>query len=322
MKNCPKSPIRLRSGSRFPSRSPIGAILLIIFFIVFPQKAFSESNVAVLISRNIIPYVEAAEGLSSVIAEFERVNTEIFAYEDFTGKRKSFLVDKLAGESFDLYVAVGPEASRFLYGNFSEANASILYSMVLNPQEIFEPIENMCGVSLEIPVEMQLAQISYSTPEIKKLGLVYDPANNQEFFDEAEKAALLFDIEIIPLKVSERRNIPAALKSGYGFIDGFWLIPDRTVISESIIQYIIKEALLRKIPTIGFNKFFYESGAVLAFVFDYRNLGRQAGEMALNILAGNSCGRRPPFFETWVNKRVADKLGIEVVSGQDAGAGD
>lgn len=39
-------------------------------------------------------------------------------------------------------------------------------------------------------------------------------------------------------------------------MDALWLIPDRTVISESIVKYVIKEAFLRKVPVIGYNRFF------------------------------------------------------------------
>ncbi len=319
MTNLNKFHIRPKRDGCFRRSDSNWAIVLLLLLFAAPNEVLGESKIAVLVSRNIVPYLEAVDGLSSAMDEFDGANSEVFAYENFSGTKQSLLLDRLERGVFDLFVAVGPEAYRFLYGSLPETHAPILYSMVLNPEENLGPLENKCGVSLGIPVETQLSEISLSAPKIKRIGLVYDPANNEEFFKKASKEAGLFDIEIIPLQVSERKKIPAVLNSGLDFVDGLWMIPDRTVISESIVQYIIKEALLRNVPTIGYNRFFYESGAVLAFVFDYRALGRQAADMALAVLAGNSCERRPPLFQTWINKKVADKLGVEVVVGQDSG---
>ena len=91
-------------------------------------------------------------------------------------------------------------------------------------------------------------------------------------------------------------------------MDALWLIPDRTVISESIVKYVIKEAFLRKIPVIGYNRFFYETGAALAFVFDYKELGQQCAKKALSILSGKNCLSTPPLFHVWVNAGVAGSL--------------
>ena len=62
---------------------------------------------------------------------------------------------------------------------------------------------------------------------------------------------------------------------------------------------------------IGYNKFFYESGAALAFTLDYRRIGEQTGRMAVDILSGMECKRELPTFHTWINERVIQKLGME-----------
>ena len=103
------------------------------------------------------------------------------------------------------------------------------------------------------------------------------------------------------------------LKDHWGDVDALWLIPDRTVISESIIKYVIKESLFKVVPVIGYNRFFYESGAALAFVFNYEELGRQCAVEALKALSGGGCGKTTPFFHVWINTRVLKKLGIPVI---------
>jgi putative ABC transport system substrate-binding protein len=245
---------------------------------------------------------------------------EVFSYENFSGKKQNLLIENLNEGSFDLFVAIGPEASRFLQMQLPEKRPPILYSMVLNPEQVLEKGENICGVSLSVPIARQLSEISMVAPSIKKIGLIYDPGHNEGFMAEAKKEAAAFDIEVVPLKVTERKNIPAALHSGLDLVDGIWMIPDRTIISESIVQYIIKEALLRKKPTIGYNKFFFESGSLISFVLEYREIGKQAADIAVYFLSGNSCSKQPPRFQTWVNRKVAEKIEIDVFVEQFQGA--
>jgi putative ABC transport system substrate-binding protein len=221
-------------------------------------------------------------------------------------------MQSLTGEKFDLFVAVGPEAVRFAREEPVLEKTTYLYSMVLNPPRVSGQAETACGVPLDIPAQRQLEMIDQGLRTIQRLGLLYDPRYNSEFFMKAAAEAPSLDLKIVPLKVSSKKDIPVVLKQNWENIDALWLIPDQTVISESIVQYIIKDALFKKIPVIGYNRFFYESGAALAFVFDYEELGRQTGRLAANMLRGKPCEKETPVFHAWLNLRVIDKLGITV----------
>ena len=269
-------------------------------------------KVAVLVSSNIRPYIEAVEGMSVVLAESARAKVQVFSLEKFKGKIRDVLIQNLTEERFDLFVAVGPEAVRFASEEPVLEKNTWLYSMVLNPPKVFGQAETACGVSLDIPAQRQIEMIAQGLTSIKRLGLLYDPRYNAEFFTKAATEAPSLDLKIVPLKVSSKKDIPVVLKQQWENIDALWLIPDQTVISESIIQYIIKDALFKKTPVIGYNRFFYESGAALAFVFDYEELGRQTGRLAANVLMGKTCEKETPVFRGWLNLRVIDKLGMTV----------
>jgi putative ABC transport system substrate-binding protein len=269
-------------------------------------------KVAVLISRDIRPYLEAVEGMSVVLAESANAKVHVFPLEKFKEKSRDVLIQSLSGEKFDLVVAVGPEAVRFASEEAVVEKTNWVYSMVLNPPKVSGRTENACGVPLDIPSQRQLEMISQGLADTKRLGLLYDPRYNSEFFMRAAAEASSLDLKIVPLKVSSKKDIPVVLKQHWGTIDALWLIPDQTVISESIVQYIIKDALFKKIPVIGYNRFFYESGAAVAFVFDYEELGRQTGRLAANMLKGKTCEKETPVFHVWLNLRVIDKLGIDV----------
>jgi putative ABC transport system substrate-binding protein len=296
----------------------LGRLLSVVLCSVFLGAAALQGEeilapkVAILVSRDIRPYIEAVEGMSVVLAESASAKVQVFSLEKFKGKSQDVLMQSLTGEKFDLFAAVGPEAVRFVREEPVLAKNTYLYSMILNPPRVSGQTETTCGVPLDIPAKRQLEMIDQGLRTIKRLGLLYDPRYNSEFFMKAAAEASSLDLKIVPLKVSSKKDIPIVLKQNWENIDALWLIPDQTVISESIVQYIIKDALFKKIPVIGYNRFFYESGAALAFVFDYEELGRQTGRLAADMLKGKACEKENPVFHVWLNLRVIDKLGIGV----------
>ena len=267
---------------------------------------------AVLVSRNIRPYLEAVEGLKAGLSKGSDAEVEVIGIGELGVKEQTDLSRRLAVEGFDLLVGVGPEAGLLVWKEVSKKRVTKLYLMVLNPDKVFGAAEKVCGVPLNIPVRVQIEMIRAGLPSIRRLGLLYDPQLNSDFFSKAAAAASLSGFTIVPLKISSKKDIPSVLKRQWKDVDSLWLIPDRTIISESIVKYVIKEAFLRKVPVIGYNRFFYETGAALAFVFDYKKLGQQCAEKALQTLGGETCRNTPPLFHVWVNPPVARKLGLKL----------
>ncbi|MHB8910678.1 MAG: ABC transporter substrate-binding protein [Syntrophales bacterium] len=295
-----------------------GRLLSAVFCLVFLEATalhgaeMRAPKVAILVSQNIRPYIEAVEGMSAILSEGTSAKLQVFSFDKFKGKSRDVLIQSLTGERFDLVIAVGPEAVRFASEEPALEKTPWLYSMVLNPPRVTGRTDTACGIPLDIPAQRQLEVITQGITAVKRIGLLYDPRYNSDFFSKAAAEASLHDMKIVPLKVSSKKDIPLVLKQYWDDIDALWLIPDQTVISESIVQYIIKEAVFKKIPVIGYNRFFYESGATLAFVFDYEELGRQTGRLAANVLKGRACEKETPVFHGWLNRRVIEKLGMTV----------
>jgi len=181
--------------------------------------------------------------------------------------------------------------------------------MVLNPDEVLPQIKDACGIALNISVEKQIQILAHAIPDMQGMGLLYDPKYNAAFANRAVLNTASLGMRIIPLEVSSKKQIPIVLKSHWESIDVLWLIPDRTVISESIVRYIIKEAMSNGVAVVGYNRFFYESGAMLAFVLDYRQIGIKTAWFVCNIISGEPCRPGDPEFYTWINENVKNKLG-------------
>lgn len=259
------------------------------------------------------------EGLSNVL-EASGVKPDVFTLDDYLGNKQAVLKEKMLQRPFQCYVGVGPQAARYLWAEIDRPNAISLYTMVLNPEKILPANRPLCGISLNIPIQTQVRKIAAALPLARHIGLLFDPRYNELFFSYSKLIAEGAGRDIIPLEVSSSKEIPAVLKRYLKEVDALWMIPDPTVISESIIQYIIERALMDGVPVIGYNSFFYESGAAINFIFNYGELGEQTGALVLGLLNGGACTRPDPNFRIWANRKLAQKLGI--VLGEEANQKD
>lgn len=263
-------------------------------------------TVNVLVSLRIRPYVTAVEGFAREIETAGAV-LRVHYLDDPSGPSARLPKSRAS----DVAVAVGPEAGRFL-ARENGTSRPIFFMMILDPEEVLAPAGLSCGVSLHIPVSLQTREISRCLPEVEKLGILFSPEHNSPFVEEASRSASDLPVSIVPLPVPTPRRIPEVLQSGWETIDALWLIPDRTVISESLVHFILKEALLQGVPVIGFNRFFHESGALLSFVIDYEAVGRKAARLVLEKGSeGTSCPAETPPFHIWLNDRVRERLGMD-----------
>ncbi len=61
-------------------------------------------------------------------------------------------------------------------------------------------------------------------------------------------------------------------------------------------------------PVIGYNQFFYDSGAALTFRIDYEQVGRRVATKIDRLLAQKECDSSVPPFDVMVNEDVLRAL--------------
>ena len=296
------------------------ALWMVIQGISFPALCCGSEigspsfQITLVVSKNIRPYVEAVDGFRDRIETSVDAKVEVIMLDRYADKARIDLAEGISEENTtDLLVAIGPEAASFAWKEFNQSGLLKMYSIILNPEKVIGNLESVTGISLNIPPVEQLKMISKGFATVRRIGIFFDPANNSDFFAAASTAELEMDIDLVPLSVSSKKDIPFLLQECWDSIDVIWLIPDRTVISESITQYIIKQAVLNQIPVIGYNQFFYSSGAAMAFVFDYTDLGRQTAELAEKILRQSEKSVAwSPVFQVWLNETVLRKMKINI----------
>ena len=282
------------------SRQALSCIMLLCILAQAGLAQAEEKRVGVLLSREISSVVSMLEGLESQL----NVPVQRF-FLDANGKPYSLdgRSATLSPQRYEVLVAVGPEA--LLYLNSLAGVRALAYGMVLNPEKVISASrEPLCGVSLNIPADAQFASILGFIPALKRLGVLFDPNNNNAWFKSAAILAAARGFELVPLQVT-RLSGKLEMVGDFAGLDAILFIPDKSIISKAVIQYVIKQGAIHGTPIIGYNQFFYDSGAALSFLIDYRKVGIQVARQVEQLLAGEGCSSSlGPRYDMAVNEEV------------------
>jgi putative ABC transport system substrate-binding protein len=153
------------------------------------------------------------------------------------------------------------------------------------------------------------------SPKARSVGFVYNPtaAPNVGFFHAALGAGESLAMKVYPLAVHDAADIERSIKFVAGeSIGGLIVAPHATTLGNRAL--IIELAARHRLPAVYSDRYFVESGGLLAFGNNAADLFRRAGSYIDRILKGahpaNLSVQLPTKFELVVNLRTAKALGF------------
>ncbi|MCG7626078.1 ABC transporter substrate-binding protein [Epibacterium sp. Ofav1-8] len=194
---------------------------------------------------------------------------------------------------------------------FSAVTDPVAAGLVADPAN---PGANITGVTDLSPVDRHFELAMQVVPDLKKLGVVYNPgeASSVALIDviraEAEKTGL----ELVEAAAVRTADLGAAVERMVGQVDAIYVMTDNTVASG--LEALTAVANENGIPTIGGEASYAERGVMVAQGFSYCDIGTLTGEMVARILNGENPGDIPvgrsPLVEYGVNLGSASDVGI------------
>lgn len=181
-----------------------------------------------------------------------------------------------------LVLAIGPAAAVGAMNAFDRV--PIVFVMVPYFKAYRLERQNITGISLTSDLTLELHTARALLPNVRRIGIVYDPRFSKELVDSAVSVALAKNIDLVPIEVDAAEKVPRALKGSKGRVDGMMLIADRTVGNSAVVQRIIAWSEDENLPVIGFSPAQVKEGALLAMAPAAVGLGQQAGRLANRIL--------------------------------------
>jgi putative ABC transport system substrate-binding protein len=183
--------------------------------------------------------------------------------------------------------------------------------MIFNASEYTN--QNVSGVLLEIPAAMKIAGIKKIFPNVQTIGLLYSPNSAATYADvsaECEKQGLTLKAK----PVNSEAEFADTLNSVLPGSDCFLVIMDTKVYFSQTVRLLLLQSIKMKVPVVGLSSFFTKAGAAISFDSDYKDLGRQAGEIAEKILSGKKASEIKPVYPRkyryTLNLTTAEKIGI------------
>ncbi len=285
--------------------------LTCIFALVFVGDISYGFDIVTVKSRNLEAYNQALDGFNSVVEAktFEYVMTGEFAND------KEGILDTIGSKSPGLILAVGLDA--LLMVKEIKSEIPIVYCMVMYPEKLgLGSSRKITGITMTVSVENQMHRLKLMLPELKTLGMIYDPDNTGHLAKKARKISKSLGFKLITERVNSGKAIPKAMRKLIGKIDAFWLIADATVITTESFEFLHLVTLENNIPIITYSEGLVEIGALYSLSANYFYMGTLAAGLANEIKRGEKREFIPIVYpdvaDLTVNVRVGDKMGIVI----------
>lgn len=207
----------------------------------------SASELTIVLSSEATPYQESALHLQSLYPK----SNIILASE--------LVVDESGAHK---HVAIGSQAAAVLHGKLSKEQA-LYYCMVHEPQKIGLSERHAIGVRTDVPMRTYIETIKQVMPNVQRIGLLYwgqeheSPAHLIALRAAAKSGAAA---EIKAVSVSRQRDVARAVKKVLLLnIDVLLIVPDKQLISSSMLRTVLRKSIDAGIPVCA-----YSSGCVKA----------------------------------------------------------
>ncbi len=230
------------------------------------------------------------------------------------------IAQKFVGDNVDLIFSISTPSSQAVAK--ATKTIPIVFGAVTDPisaglvTSIEKPGGNITGTSDVWSYKDQINLLLQIDPEIKRLGVVYNPGESNSAFAMGliKKACEELGLELITASVSTTAEIYKAAQSLVGRVDALYSSADNTVISG--VEALIKTAQTAKIPCIAGESDSVERGALATLGTNYYEIGKASSQLAIRILKGENPGDIPVIRETkadiYVNLKAAEAMGVSI----------
>ena len=218
----------------------------------------------------------------------------------------------------DVIIAIATTAAQAAQRATQSLSIPVVFASVTDPlaaklvQNLQIPGQNITGASNFIAVKPQLELFKKLFPQLKHLGVIYNPGedNSVRMVQILTEGGHELGIEVITATASRSVDVSQAARSLATKTEGLLVTNDNTALSA--FSSVAKAAIQAKIPAFASDDDVLSKGALAVLGPNQYQLGRQTGKMVLSIFAGNSPSQMaiiyPEKVELHLNQDVAKAI--------------
>jgi putative ABC transport system substrate-binding protein len=293
--------------------------IFVILFLLCQNLFAQEKRIVIVKSSSSTPFLQAEEGFKKEIRKSE-IEALLMEY-DLSGESEGEdqIAQKIEDLKPDLIVTIGSRSTAVVSQRIKDI--PIVFSMVLNPvssgfvQNMISSGNNLTGASLDIPLRIQLEKFKLIVPKLKRLGVLFT-RDSKPVIIEAQSLCKEIGVELVGELISSEKEIPGAVEALAQEVDGLWAVADTVIFTPQSTQYILLYTLRNGLPFMGFSTSFVKAGALFTLACDHKDVGRQAGELALRVLSGEKPSQVPITIPRMIylclNLRTAEQIDLMI----------
>jgi hypothetical protein len=248
-------------------------MMLFVVLLGLLQSPSTAQELTAVLSSELSPYVEALEGLRTV---WDRPIHQVHLEDG--------QVPQLPSET-RIVVTFGGQAALASY----PPNVVVIYC--LSPGVTLEKRGHqnraikitMIPSANEVIKKMKVVQ-----PNLRRLGVFWVSASQEPFLHLLETAARQWDIQVVTKRLGGVADLPNGLRSILrDGVDGLWLPPDPAIINPRSFGIFREFSYANDVPFYVPSSGLLEKGAIASISCGFDDVGRTAGEVALQVLLGD-----------------------------------
>ena len=230
------------------------------------------------------------------------------------------IASKFAGEQPDLIIAIATPSAQAVVSAID--NIPVLFSAVTDPlaaklvSDLDQPEGLVTGVSDLSPVAQHLDLIAEIAPEFQRIGVLYNvgEANSVSLINLLKQETPERNMTLVEATVSNSGEVATAARSLLGKVDVIYIPTDNTV--GSAVDSVIRLGLDNQLPVFAADTDMVKRGAIATLSFNYYDVGRQTGQMALRVFEGEQPSDIPveaaEELELSLNLAAAEAMGVVI----------
>jgi putative tryptophan/tyrosine transport system substrate-binding protein len=313
---------------RFSGKAFAG--LLLAGALASSAGAQTTKRISIMIMSDTPQLVEVKDGLLKGLKERgyeEGKNLKV----DFKSAQANFgtaqqIARQFVGDRPDVIVPITTPVTQAVVAAAKDSDIPVVFSTVTDPlaakivTKYDKPGGHVSGVADPIPIQEMMDTVKEAVPNIKKLGLVYDPSLPNSISSVTQIKAVLskMGIQAVDSAAMGLNNVPAAGQALAGKVDAIFVPNDTTVYA--VFESLVKATQDATIPLFSAERRSVQRGAIATIGLDFVQMGKVTARMVDQVLKGAKAGdldvidmtKEPGALALYINKEAAEKIGLKL----------
>lgn len=282
--------------------------LLALLLAVAPL-AHARDRVAVVVSDDLDAYTAPVGAFVDALG----VTTEIINIHGREVEARQ-MVGRLKSDLPAVVYCVGAKACYAVHEAMPKV--PLVHSTIYEPERYGITGPSVAGVTMSVEPVTFLSQFNGFFPSVRRIGVIRGPGMTDKRWLAMAAAAVELDMELVEYRVRSPKEVRGALVqlAGQG-VEALWVPPDRQVLTSDNFRTVAEESRRRRLPLLVDTQNMVEAGGLFTLTPDHEAVGRQAAQLAQEILGGEKpyeVGTEDPErLLVVLNVRTIDRAGLD-----------